>query len=457
MLRNLAVLGGLATILAIGFDPFIQNLVHYVPGSVEDPSEVSLLGRTSVYSMIGPLIGGDLFYVDPTLKSNVYGALLNLNSAQTWGVPQYTCTTGNCTWDAMTSLGVRALCSNVTLDLKTNCNESYHWIMVSASGASAQPMGMRTIDGGVGTAYPNSTFPVIQYILAMGSNDGQTEGGAISTKIGNNTQFIATECVLQPLVQSFQAPVVMGVYQEKQLAEWTVLNASYRVGFTPHWNECFGMENGHTFSIGFETFNAIRNFLISLFSGYVAAASDTFSFQQWSPGGQYATTDALEAIFYNDFTTTNCQDNDQLTCAMNNVTAAMSKTFRDSAFTNTNDIHYQPTSANEANITVGHTKISVSFVVIHWEWLVLPVLVWVLGALSCLGTAWRTHQAQIQTWMNSVLPIAFLHQRPNNNFNVGSRGSDDAEECYRLVCHDGTMKEYTKRAKQIQAKLEMRQ
>jgi hypothetical protein len=50
-------------ILSIGFDPFVQNLVHYVPHNIEDPSEVSLLASTRVYNTVGPLSGGSGMFV----------------------------------------------------------------------------------------------------------------------------------------------------------------------------------------------------------------------------------------------------------------------------------------------------------------------------------------------------------------------------------------------------------
>jgi hypothetical protein len=57
--RHFAVIGGLAVILALGFDPFIQNLIHYYPNSVSDPTQPSYLANTSIYAATGPLIGGN--------------------------------------------------------------------------------------------------------------------------------------------------------------------------------------------------------------------------------------------------------------------------------------------------------------------------------------------------------------------------------------------------------------
>jgi hypothetical protein len=53
------VVGSLAIVLAVGFDPFLQNLVHYVSRNVVDASQPCLLGNTTMYNTVGPLIGAD--------------------------------------------------------------------------------------------------------------------------------------------------------------------------------------------------------------------------------------------------------------------------------------------------------------------------------------------------------------------------------------------------------------
>ncbi|KAE8143438.1 hypothetical protein BDV38DRAFT_277459 [Aspergillus pseudotamarii] len=481
--RDTALLGSLAMVLAIGFDPFIQNLVHYVPGSIDSPSEISLLGSTSLYNTVGPLSGGGLFYVDPILKANVYSALFNTNPAQPWAVPQYTCSTGNCTWAPMATVEIRALCSNLTSTLSTSCTDGPGFTNCTVSlnsgvalwyltgGGFARPMVINTVSGSSKTFYKNSTFPVIQYILAIGSNDNPAVGGGISTQIGKSTQFVATECALQPTVRSFQSSVIMGVYHETQLAEWPVLNdtvenLSFAYSFTPPWNESLGAEESQTFGLAFEAWKSLTFFLNYLFAGYVSAASDIFNFDPLNLGSSYATADALEAIFYGNFTGTNCQDADQLSCTMKNVAAAMSKTIRDSAFTYSTS--YQPTEFTKAKTTTGKAQIYASFVDVRWVWLTLPIIVWVLGALSCLCTAWMTHQAHIQTWMNSVLPLLFLHLHRDSTIDfqgggdeiVGvqlreqTRNESDASKCYSLVGCDNSLEGCIRIAKRAKAKLQ---
>ncbi|KAJ6171363.1 hypothetical protein N7470_000430 [Penicillium chermesinum] len=299
---GIALLGSLSMVLAIGFDPFIQNLVHYVPGNIDSPSEISILGNTSLYNTAGPLTGGDTYYVDPILKANVYSALFNTDPAQPWAVPQYTCPTGNCTWDPIATLEIRALCSDLTSSLSTSCTQGQRYtnctvsldsgvaLWYLTSGGAARPRVINVLSGSSKTFYKNSSFPVIQYILAKGSNDNPSVGGGISTEIGDNTQFVATECVLQPGIRSFRSTVIMGKYQETRLAEWPVLNntvehLSYAYTFTPPWNESLGAKENQTFGLGFEAWNSISVFLEFLFAGYISAGSDAFNFQPLQSGG----------------------------------------------------------------------------------------------------------------------------------------------------------------------------
>jgi hypothetical protein len=439
------------------------------------------------------------FFVDPILKANVYSALFNLDPSQPWAMPQYTCPTGNCTWDALASLEISASCSNVTSELKTTCFETKDWwnntwvsipnctvslnsgvaLWYLPSGGNAQPVVMETLVASSNTTHKTSEFPVIQYIMANGSNL-KPEAGAIHMEIDNNTQFIATECVLQPLVRSFKALVNMGVYQERQLAEWADVNSTsddiYQFSLNPSWNETFGTKKDETFGMTFEAKKALSGFVDDLFSGYAVAHGDSFVFRRnFGVEGIYATSDALQAIFYNNLTNSNCPVNDQLTCAMQNVASAISKTIRDTAFTG--NVSYEPPSVwGEKQIefakktTTGRTMVTVTYISIHWMWLALPVAVWFLGSLSCICSAWSTHRVHIQTWMNSVLPLATrpygkkkgAHESQDcSDSEIGISSGQNAERrdggrYPSLLCYDESLEEHVQRAKQTHAKLEAR-
>lgn len=54
--RHFAALGSLAVILAIAFDPFIQNLIHYYPKLIADSSGTAIVSSNAQYDAIGPIL-----------------------------------------------------------------------------------------------------------------------------------------------------------------------------------------------------------------------------------------------------------------------------------------------------------------------------------------------------------------------------------------------------------------
>ncbi|PYI31488.1 hypothetical protein BP00DRAFT_425543 [Aspergillus indologenus CBS 114.80] len=411
--RHFAVFGSTTMILALAFEPFIQNMVHYVPRSIDDESQVALLGRTMMYNTVGPLIGGSNHYIDPVLKANIYNALMNQDSTRPWATPQYTCPTGNCTWGAFLSLGVEAQCADITAHLQRNCTDMTPPILFNCtvslpSGLAAfyspggwrrQLSAMGTFDGTDAVQYQTTTFPVVQYILAVGTNTDPTVGVGLAENLTETSPFTATECALMPVVQLFNVTISLGVYQETQIFNYTI---------TDYISDPTN-KTQVTWGFGRDAWAATGHFLENLFAGSVEAMSGVFGFVPSEGSQNAATTDAIEAIFYGNFTATGCTADDPLTCAMVNVAAAMTKTIRDSSFT-----------SQDSPPLVGLSQITVSFVEIRWPWVALPVGVWVLGALSCIGAAWKSYRAGTRAWMTSELPLVFADKH--------WQGKDDSKE-----------------------------
>lgn len=51
--RHFAVWSCLAVILALGYDPFVQNLVHYQQKMVVDSSKTAFVANSSIYNAYG--------------------------------------------------------------------------------------------------------------------------------------------------------------------------------------------------------------------------------------------------------------------------------------------------------------------------------------------------------------------------------------------------------------------
>lgn len=89
-------------------------------------------------------------------------------------------------------------------------------------------------------------------------------------------------------------------------------------------------------------------------------------------------------------------------------------------------------------------------------------------ALSCLCSAWSTYHVQIQTWMNSSLPLAIrpfknppnIREEDYTDVEIGVSGGRRAERgvesSQTLICYNEPLEEYHRRATRIKAELEAR-
>ncbi|OQE44784.1 hypothetical protein PENCOP_c002G08526 [Penicillium coprophilum] len=423
-MRHFAVLGAMAVLLAVGFEPFVQNLVQYSPDHVVDASKISRLANTTDYNGVGPLqIGPGNYYIEPSFKANIYNSIFNIDPERPWAIPQYTCPTGNCTWDPVASLAVRALCSNVTSSIEKKCKSLdsdsgvYDNCTVSlpngvsayyAGGYHAAAIALQIESTSQPILYTNATFPVIQRIEAVVASTA--EGSQIASDIRDDPRYVATECSLEPIVRSVKASVHKSIYDEIVLAEWTKLETwldqkENRNGssFLPNWNQSLGMHPGQNFTLYPASQATIELFMDSLFSGKAyATIMMQLVFDRVGEGyGTYATADVMQTFMYGNVT--GCADtkNDRFGCAMRNVADAMSKSFRDQAYMD---------HGWEANMAVGYTQVNVTVIHVHWQWLSLPLLVWLLSAVTWLGTMWKTYREKLPKWSDNPLPLLFLYR-----------------------------------------------
>jgi hypothetical protein len=97
---------------------------------------------------------------------------------------------------------------------------------------------------------------------------------------------------------------------------------------------------------------------------------------------------------------------------MQNVARAISKTFRDSEFEVPLDLSDTSSSA------LGKVEVNVTFVAVRWQWIALPVFVWLLGAIALAGAFWKSRTRRAPRWKNNPLPLLFLYQDDSGNGNA---------------------------------------
>ncbi|KAK7734285.1 hypothetical protein SLS53_007935 [Cytospora paraplurivora] len=169
------------------------------------------------------------------------------------------------------------------------------------------------------------------------------------------------------------------------------------------------------FFLSYEAHVALMEFVADLFGGYYHTISDA---AEWGTNdgvdNVYATIDTTQAIFYGDFSECNSQEDDHLTCAINNMAKAITKTFRDEAYINN--------SVAGGNLTIGENIVLSTYVRIDWVWLTLPIAVWLAAAVLWIVTFWKTRRAHLPSWRNNILPYLFLL----NNQAYRRKEEDDA-------------------------------
>ncbi|KAJ5479208.1 hypothetical protein N7530_004717 [Penicillium desertorum] len=455
-MRHFAVLGAIAVLLAVGFEPFVQNLVHYSPDLIVDASQISRLANTTDYSSLGPLrSGAGNYYIEPTFKGNIYNSIFSTDPRRPWAIPQYMCPTGNCTWDPIASLAVRAICSNVTSSIKKRCERlddstgiPYDNCTVSlpngasayyAGGYATDAIALQVQSSSQPIVYTNATLPVIQRIEAVVASG--EEGWNMASAIREDARYVATECSLEPIVRSVKASVNSSVYSETVLAEWTKVevwhdsqNSGDGHSLIPNWNESLGIHPGQNFTLFPRSHATITLFMKSLFSGDAYASMMRLIFRPIEAEyGSSATADVMEAFMYGNVTGCAVTENDRFGCAMRNVADAMSKSFRDQAYIN---------NGPEADMAVGYTQVNATIIHVRWQWLTLPLLVWLLSAVTWLGTEWKTRRGKLQKWSDNPLPLLFLYRGEDSR-------TDEAQELSGQT--------YERRAKSIHTQLYTRE
>ncbi|KFY93393.1 hypothetical protein V500_03723 [Pseudogymnoascus sp. VKM F-4518 (FW-2643)] len=138
------------TLLAIGLDPFAQQLIQYRSYLVSEPSASALVAKTSRYEM-GVADRNEIVYkikdefstnytvettvVETTeLPLSMQSAILTGLSRSPWEVEKEVlvqCPTSNCTWPPFRTLGVCQRCNNVTASLARIGNLSDALVSIS--------------------------------------------------------------------------------------------------------------------------------------------------------------------------------------------------------------------------------------------------------------------------------------------------------------------------------------
>jgi hypothetical protein len=357
------------------------------------------------------------------MKANIWAAIYATDPYGSWSIPSYFCSTGNCTWEGYSSLGVCSRCSDLTSKLTKNCVPRPGIDPPGVTGCDVSlPNGFNL--GGVGGSrynlmamntsfqplvYTNYTTPiaVVQSITAYDT-----------FFVNSTTPINASECALVPCVLKYtnsatnsSAALKAGGYNGIFFVEYadTIWDS-----YTFDSNQQSPL-NGPTinvplntsrndptkFSMDQGTYLGLKYYTNALLNGFVRGdITENLSFlsDNRTQNVTASPQDAMQAIYQpcSGFDVFGNPVSDWAACAMTFLAGGMTKTIRDNSFDLT------------TNSAIGDTYVGQQVVTVSWIWIIPAVGLWLLSTTTLIGTAWKTRRTRVKIWRGNPLALVFL-------------------------------------------------
>ncbi|ORY10632.1 hypothetical protein BCR34DRAFT_485302 [Clohesyomyces aquaticus] len=395
--RYAATLGALGMIFSVAFDPFVQNLVGYYSKPVLDVSQTPFVASNQVYDV--PILSYNNYLVaDPSIKAAVYTAFYSADTQKIWAQPHHVCNTGNCTWNPIPSVAICAVCEDTTSQVAKPAHQAHgRYFTMSSTGGKADTL-------------PRQISSIYLKIDA--------KAAAKFLEWDEEPEFTSSNCTLKPCVQSVKSeflqnrPDASPPYRETLVKTWLspgsklVDSTSYAMSFPDDPEH--GLQSNEIFGFNGSSASGLFNTISDTFDGYYEMGG--IASQVFSRAGGLPASDAVSAIWNGNFTGCEHPEN-RVSCAVELVTKAMSKTIRDTPF-----------NANGTLGTAGKAYSPVLHVHVTWYWISLPVFVWGMALVTFLATVWKSSAPGINVWRNSVLPLVFMKVMSEEE-RIGANGA----------------------------------
>ena len=177
-----------------------------------------------------------------------------------------------------------------------------------------------------------------------------------------------------------------------------------------------GIYRGEHFFINPWSFEAVRSYLNTTLRGYVkwlpdpqGQTSELRGESDWENTGAYGPAETtMELIFNNSvqgtWTGWACNNSDwtsgDVACGMANLAQGITNGMRAAK--------WQEIKRVPPPIVEGLTYIPTEICHVQWQWLSVPIAVWILGLVLLVGTILKTRKARIRAWRTSPLAMLLL-------------------------------------------------
>ncbi|KAI1506627.1 hypothetical protein F5X99DRAFT_11280 [Biscogniauxia marginata] len=392
---HLAKLGAFITIVALGVDPFIQQVIVYPNRTIPSPLgnvTVPIAQRYNDYSF-----GEIMSTREPTLemKAAINNGVYDTNEHPQDDFSMSTqCATGNCTWpETYLSLAVCSKCANTTSLITKNCTEGAAFTYCEYS----LPNGLFFDGFRRGQMYMNATGTA----KTINFNNTQSTVSSISTMRGlhdlsstNLFGVVSNECVLYFCVNEYRAEVRNDNFTETVIASYTgdadpATGENVTITVPPSGNRTESKD----FIVTADSWLAISTFFKDFWTGNVTG----------QVGRMSSTSDVMTALYDlgQDDTGTGAPkpggENDTIAAvaaSMTRVLRLWPQSTRSGKIFNSEEM--------EAKGTVWMTE---TYVHVRWPWMALPVAIEGLAFIFLVCTIIQSKASGVAVWKSSTMPM----------------------------------------------------
>ena len=381
--------------------------------------------------------------------------------------PRFYCSTGNCTWAPIATLGFCSECTDITPQINLDC-KTYD-MGTEETARKAQTCTVTMPGGTTGLYYigTDATFESLMNITQVGGNEGlryhsirmlppySMSSGTRQPVTQSN--FSATECSLSLCVRSLQASVSSGIYNETLLDTFTETPPSGTPWLTHHLEPPWGPERGIepsanlSFDLNFALYTDWLSNGFLLGDNTIPGGATT---RDGHTGIDLCINGATECnpmpgyIFNANYTPSTCgsPNADTFACAMGGIAAALTKTVRNAG------VIANGTDVGDKFLVRGRAETAATFVRVQWVWIALPCAVWVLGLVAWAVVAFQTRHMCLPTWRDDPLPLVFLYRDGDEHRGLSREASTDLRDGF-LAADDCSSWAYEKVAEGVNVQL----
>ena len=388
--------GAIITLAALGFDPFVQQILSFEPREVLlNNSDTQLqisrsfdTGPSDPNYFTAASYPVDVYDVDFSIK---LAALRGLYNSSLDSLIQ--CSSPICRFDSFTSLGVCASCTDVLKDLTVSCPNTSYWRCPSYYTTPANALignqwypeslghsGHTTMFNSSATFSKISTFP--ETFSDM--------------KLVDFSAITFTQCDPQydPPCSGANQPIPLTAYDcslrwcGKTWSGASFLNTTYKALSVIEWD--------------FQNLTVYRNESARIpHTNYAALSADStrernsmgnFSINtvDWQRTGDY-----LQSLFSYD----DSQGASNILYQSSDIPALI----QNLADSMTNMVRSSPTSTSFA----GRAYRTETFINVRWRWMTLPALVVLSASFLLVAMVLQNRKAKAPIWKSSILPLLF--------------------------------------------------